>query len=108
MRTKLPTLLVAMLLAIAATCQPNGKFTDYWGKVTLADLQIKEYAFDKKADALMLYDLGNAYNEHEKSFVEGYRFTVTSAYYRRVFFLVSAPCWPLQNLPVVWIKCRRT
>jgi hypothetical protein len=86
MRTKLPTLLVAMLLAVAATCQPNGKFTDYRGKATLADLQIKEYAFDKKADAPMLYDLGDAYYEYEKSFVEGDRFTVTTAYYQRVFF----------------------
>ncbi len=84
MKHKLSTLLACLVLITIAYSQPNGLFNDYWGKVTPADLQIKECSFDKAADALMLLDLGNVYYNDEGNFFAGNKFAITTAYYQRV------------------------
>ena len=62
---------------------PDGKFEE-WGKVTIDELQMKECSFEKNADALLLFDLGEVYynNMDETAFKKG-KFRITTSYYQR-------------------------
>ncbi len=84
MKYKLSAWLVFVLLAAIAHSQPNGKFTEYMGKVTVAELQIKDCPYDKNADAIALYDLGDVYYNNESKNDQFVRFAITSAYYQRI------------------------
>lgn len=84
MKYKLSAWLVFVLLVAIAHSQPNGKFTEYMGKVTVAELQIKDCPYDKDADAIALYDLGDVYYNNENKNDQFLRFAITSAYYQRI------------------------
>lgn len=55
-----------------------------WGRVTTDDLKLTECAFEKKADAMLLMDLGEVhYRLASEGFAASGHFRINTAYYQR-------------------------
>ncbi len=82
------TLLVFLFafLILSSTCSAENtepRFSE-WGHVTMDDLKLTECSFEKKADAMLLLDLGEVhYRLASEGFAASGHFRINTAYYQR-------------------------
>ena len=73
----------AITMTVSAANQPDGKFKE-WGKVTMDELKMTECSFEKKADAMLLLDLGQVYYKRSSTgYLASGKFRIKRTFYQR-------------------------